>query len=74
VTADRTKITEERTRSQLLTESLLRFPHASHECLGEFGGDLLSKSFGKTCEYSRYFPFRFCAIFIIVELFLFSAF
>jgi hypothetical protein len=36
VTADRTKITEERTRSQLLTESLLRFPHASHECLGEF--------------------------------------
>jgi hypothetical protein len=56
VTADRTKITEERTRSRLLTESLLRFPHASHECLGEFGGDLLSKSFGKTCEYSRYFP------------------
>jgi hypothetical protein len=40
VTADRTKITEERTRSGLLTESLLRFPHASHECLGEFGGDL----------------------------------
>jgi hypothetical protein len=74
VTADRTKITEERTRSQLLTESLLRFPHASHECLGEFGSDLLSKSFGKTCEYSRYFQFRFCAIFIIVEPFVVSAF
>jgi hypothetical protein len=67
VTADRTKITEERTRSQLLTESLLRFTRVPWRIC-------CRRVLEKRASTVDTFDSGFCAIFIIVEPFLFSAF